>query len=256
MEGGLHIELASEQLGTFLGLPITNGLLMSWIVMAILILMGYFIGRRPSLIPGKLQSAFEWIFEFVLGYMEQTLGSRKLAERFFPLIMTIFLFVFLANELEFFPLVGSIGVHHGDTFVPLLRGATADLNLTLALAIISFLTIEISGIAILGFFKYGSKFVNIKGGVMGIAVGLLELIGNLARLISFSFRLFGNIFAGEILVLVAAAFLPLVLPVPIMLFESFVGLLQAAIFALLTLAFIQLAIAQPHGDAEHAKAHA
>ncbi len=81
---------------------------------------------------------------------------------------------------------------------------------------------------------------------MSLAVGLLEIIGNLARLVSFSFRLFGNIFAGEVLVLVAAYFVPLILPVPVMLFESFVGLLQAAIFALLTLAFIQLAIAEPH----------
>ena len=83
---------------------------------------------------------------------------------------------------------------------------------------------------------------------MGLAVGILEIVGNIARLVSFSFRLFGNVFAGEVLVLVAAYFVPLVLPVPVMLFESFVGLLQAAIFALLTLAFIQIAIAEPHGS--------
>jgi F-type H+-transporting ATPase subunit a len=255
MNEGLHIELAAERVGTFLGLPITNAMLTAWGVSLLLIVTAYFIGRRPKLIPGKFQLAIEWMFEFVIDYMEKMLGSRKLALRYFPLVMSIFLFVFTANELEFLPIIGSIGLREGGAFIPLFRGATADLNLTLALAIIAFLTIEISGIAMLGFLKYGSKFINIKGGAMGIVVGVLELIGNIARLISFSFRLFGNIFAGEVLVAVAAAFLPLLLPVPIILFESFVGLLQAAIFALLTLAFIQLAIAEPHGDEHGASKH-
>lgn len=249
--GHINIVLAPEQLGSFLGIPITNSLITEWCVMALLIFCAWLIGRNPKLIPGKVQATFEWLFEFVIKYMEDTLNSRALALRYFPLIMTIFLFVFTMNELEFLPVVGSVGFFKNGELIPIFRGATADLNVTLSLAIISFLVIEISGIAVLGFLKYGSKFVNFKGGAMGVAVGLLELIGNLARLISFSFRLFGNIFAGEILVAVAAAFLPLFLPVPVMLFESFVGLLQAAIFALLTLAFIQLAIAEPHGGEAH-----
>ena len=246
MDSGLHISLAAERVGTFFGLPITNTLLTEWAVMVLLIVVGVTVGKKASLVPGKLQAAFELFIEFIMGYIEKTLGSKALARRYFPLIATAFLFVFVANELEFLPIIGSVGVYHGTEFVPLLRGATADLNLTLAYAIIAFLVIELSGIFTLGFLKYGSKFVSLKGGVMGLAVGLLEIIGNLARLVSFSFRLFGNIFAGEVLVLVAAYFVPLILPVPVMLFESFVGLLQAAIFALLTLAFIQLAIAEPH----------
>ena len=91
---------------------------------------------------------------------------------------------------------------------------------------------------------------------MGLVVGLLEIIGNLARLVSFSFRLFGNIFAGEVLIAVISSFLPYLLPVPLMLFETFVGLLQAAIFALLTLVFIKLAIMEPHGDEAHASRQA
>jgi F-type H+-transporting ATPase subunit a len=248
MSSGLHIALAAERIGSVFGIPITNALLTAWLVSVLLIVIAFFVGRNAKLIPGKMQNAFEMLFEFVLNYMEQALGSRRLAERYFPLIATIFLFIFCANELEFFPLVGSIGFYQNGQLIPLLRGATSDLNLTLAFAIISFLVIEVSGILTLGILKYSSKFVNLKGGAMGLAVGLLEIIGNLARLVSFSFRLFGNIFAGEVLVAVAAAFLPLVLPVPVMLFESFVGLLQAAIFALLTLAFIQLAIAEPHGS--------
>ena len=257
MTGGLHISLEAERLGSVFGIPITNGLIAAWATIIVLIVAAFFIGRRPTLIPGKMQNVFEMLFEFVLNYMEETLGSRALAERFFPLIVTIFLFVFTANELEFFPLIGSVGITQDGVFTPILRAATADLNMTLALAIISFVTIEVSGIAALGILKYGSKFVSFKTGVMGFFVGLLEIIGNLARLVSFSFRLFGNIFAGEVLVAVAMAFLPYLLPVPLMLFETFVGLLQAAIFALLTLVFIKLAIMEPHGEEAHKEgAHA
>jgi len=252
MTGGLHIALAAERLGSVFGIPITNSLVTAWVVMALLIVAAYFIGRSTKMTPGKVQSAFELLFEFVLDYMEQTLGTRALAERFFPLIATIFLFIFTANMLDYFPLIGSLGFTRGAEFVPLFRPVNTDLNVTLALAIIVFLTIEISGILALGVLKYGSKFVNFKTGAMGLVVGLLEIIGNLARLVSFSFRLFGNIFAGEVLIAVISSFLPYLLPVPLMLFETFVGLLQAAIFALLTLVFIKLAIMEPHGEEAHA----
>lgn len=246
MEGGLHIALSAERLFTLWGIPITNTLITAWIVVALLLIVGFFVGRRVMLIPGKVQNFFEVLFEFVLTYMEQTLESRKLAERYFPLIMSIFLFIITANLLDFLPIVGSIGFTHQGEFFPLLRPVNSDLNVTLALAIIVFFVIEISGIFMLGLLRYGSKFVNFKQRGMGLAIGLIELVSNLARLISFSFRLFGNIFAGEILIAVAIAFLPLVVPVPLMLFETFVGLVQAAIFALLTLAFIKIAISEPH----------
>ena len=244
---GLHITLAAEELFSVWGLPVTNTLLTVWVVIALLLLAGYLVGRRVRLIPGKVQNAFEMLFEFVFNYIEETLGSRALAERFFPLIVTLFLFIFAANLFEFLPFVESIGIRHGEEFIPLLRSANTDLNVTLALALIVFLTIEITGVVVLGFLKYWSKFVNLKGGVLGFLIGLVEFVSNLARLISFSFRLFGNIFAGGILIAVAVAFVPLLLPVPIMLFETFVGLIQAAIFSLLTLAFIKIAITEPHG---------
>jgi F-type H+-transporting ATPase subunit a len=112
----------------------------------------------------------------------------------------------------------------------------------------------VSGILALGILKYGSKFVNFSGGAMGFIVGLLEIIGNLARLVSLSFRLFGAIFAGEVLLLVIGAFVPYFLPVPLMAFELFIGLLQAAIFAILTLAYIKLALEEPHGGKSHSPA--
>ncbi len=246
MESGIHVVLNAEVLGHLFGLPITNSLLMTWLVMALLIGFAFFFSRKVQLVPGKLQAGIEALFEGTLAYMTDTLGSEKLAKRFFPLVTSIFLFVALANVLEFVPGVGSLGfLHEGHPLTPLFRAPAADLNFTLALAMISFFTIEITGLATLGVLRYGSKFVNLKSPV-GFVVGLIELISNLGRLISFSFRLFGNIFAGEVMILVAIFFLPYVVPAPLMLFEMFIGLVQALVFAMLTLFFIKLAIMDPH----------
>lgn len=249
MSEGIHIALAAEKLGELWGLPITNTLVTSWAVILLLVAIAFTVGRNVSLVPGKMQTLFESLFEYVIDYMETTLESRKLALKFFPFIITLFIFIFTANILEFTPGIGSIGFFHGEAgheeFTPLFRSVNTDLNVTLALAIISFLVIEISGVVIIGFLKYAGKFVNFKS-VLGFFIGIIELFSEIARLISFSFRLFGNIFAGEVLIVVAMAFVPLFLPLPLMLFEVFVGFIQAAIFALLTLFFIKIAIAEPH----------
>jgi len=238
---GIHIKLAAEQITTFLGFPITNTLLTSWTVLVLLIALSFFIGRRVKMIPGKFQTLLETIFEYILDYIEETLLDRKLAEKFFPLLMTLFLFIFTANLLEFTPGIGSIGFFSSSEFTPLFRSVNTDLNMTLALTLISFFIIEITGITVIGFLKYVKKFVNLRS-VLGFFIGIIELFSEIARLISFSFRLFGNIFAGEVLVLIAVAFIPIILPVPLMLFEVFVGFIQAAIFSLLTLFFIKIAI--------------
>ncbi len=256
MEEGIHVVLAPEQLGTFFGVPITNTLVMSWVVVTLLLVVAVLIGRRLKLTPSRIQTLFEWLVEFVYDYIAETLGSRELARKFFPYLCTIFLFVFTANLIEFTPGIGSIGFFHPSTgsgqvaeFLPLLRSVNTDLNVTLMLAILSFLVIEITGILVIGFWKYSGKFINFHGGAIGFVVGIVELFSELARIIAFSFRLFGNVFAGEVLILVVTFFLPYVAPVPVMMFELFVGFVQAAIFALLTLFFIKLAIMEPHGEA-------
>jgi F-type H+-transporting ATPase subunit a len=245
---GLHIALKSERLFEFWGFPITNTMLTMWAVMAVLLVVALLVRGKLTLIPGKLQNVAEMGYEFVYGYVIGTLEDKKLADRYFPLVATIFFFVLLSNMFDFLPIFGTVGIHHEEEFVPLFHAVNADLNTPLTLAIISFLTIELSGIFTLGVLKYGSKFVNFKGGFMMFMVGLLELIGNLVRLVSLSFRLFGAIFAGEVLLLVIGYFAPYVVPVPLMAFEAFIGLLQAAVFAILTLAFIKIAIAEPHGS--------
>lgn len=247
MEKGIHVVLAPEQLGTFLGLPITNTLLMSWAVVLVLLIVGFTVGSRVKLIPSRFQTLLEWLFGFIYDYIAETLESREMARKFFPLLTTIFLFVFTANLLEFTPGIGSFQFNHE----PLLRSMNTDLNVTLMLAIMAFLVIEITGAMTIGVVRYAGKFINFHNGVIGFFVGIVELFSEVARIISFSFRLFGNIFAGEVLILVVTYFLPYIAPVPVMAFEVFVGFVQAAIFALLTLFFIKIAIAEPHGQEAH-----
>ncbi len=245
-EGSIHVALAAEKLGTFAGIPITNTLLMSWIVMVILISLAWIVGRNPRLIPGRVQILLEEVITFIQNFVSETLENETVAKKYLPLLITLFLFIATANLLEFTPGIGSLGFFEANgEFVPLLRSMNTDLNVTLALTMIVFITIEFAGVMALGFFKYIGKFLNFSS-PMNFVVGLIEFISELSRLVSFSFRLFGNIFAGEILIAVATFFLPYVLPVPLMGFEMFIGFVQAAVFSLLTLFFIKLAITDPH----------
>ncbi len=245
MEQGIHVAISAEKLGEFLGIPITNTLVTSWVVIALLVITAFIVRRKLAMIPGKFQTLMETMVGFVYDYITETLESREMARRFFPLLMTIFLFIFVGNMLHFIPGIGSITYHD----YPLLRAPNTDLTVPLVLAIISFFVIEITGILAIGFWKYSSKFLqNPFKNPIGFAVGIIELIGELVRVVSLSFRLFGNILAGEIIIAVAIYFAPYLLPVPLMLFEIFIGFLQAAVFSLLTLFFIKLAIAEPHGD--------
>jgi F-type H+-transporting ATPase subunit a len=247
---GLHIALAPEVLGHIYGFPVTNTLVTAILVTFLLIILGFFATRNLKLIPGRFQTLIETLIGGVLDYMEEVLGNRRVAEKFFPLIITLFLFILSANWLGLFPGVNSIGFWHGEeghrVLQPLFYPVSTDLNVTIALAVIAFLVIETAGVFTLGFLKYAGKFVNLRSPLQ-FFIGIIELFSEIARLISFSFRLFGNIFAGKVLILIAIAFVPVILPVPLMLFEVLVGFIQAAIFALLTLFFIKLAIT----EAEH-----
>lgn len=245
-EGGIHVAIAAEKLGEFLGIPITNTLVASFIAMTFLIVLALLVGTRLRMVPSRLQSVFEHAVEGIYDYVAETLESREMARTYFPLIVTIFLFIWIANMMEFLPGIGSI-LYHGE---PLLRSVNTDLNTPLALSLISFFVIEITGILAIGFVKYGSKFITFRSPI-DFAVGFIELIGELVRVVSLSFRLFGNILAGEVVLTVAKYFVPYFLPVPLMMFEIFIGTLQAAIFALLTLFFIKLAITEPHGAEAH-----
>ncbi len=245
----IHITLSPYQLFDVWGFTITSTLIMSWIAIAILCTFAIVMRSRLTMIPGKVQVGAEALIGGVYDYVAETLESKELARKFLPILLTIFLFILTANLLGLFPGVGSIGVMKGEVghehLVPLFYPAATDLNVTIALGLIAFIVIEVAGVASIGFLKYAGKFVNFSS-FMGFVVGIIELISEVARLISFSFRLFGNIFAGKVLILVVMFFVPFIVPVPLMLFEVFVGFIQAAIFALLTLFFIKIAITEPH----------
>jgi F-type H+-transporting ATPase subunit a len=222
---------------------------MVWLTVVVLAFFAVLMRNNLKLVPGKLQSVTEMLVGGACDYMESALESKDLARKFFPLIMTIFIFILTLNWIGLLPGVTSIGIYkpHGGIIelVPFFYPANTDLNITISLALIAFSAIEIAGIAFLGIWKYGSKFFNFSS-PLACMIGIIELFSELARLISFSFRLFGNIFAGKTLLVIAIFFIPFVLPVPLLAFELFVGFIQAFIFAVLTLFFIKLAIAEPH----------
>jgi F-type H+-transporting ATPase subunit a len=259
---GLSIHLAPDSIATFFGVPLTNTLMTVWLTMAILMVIAVLVKSRLSLVPGKLQSLLEMLIMAVYDYMVDVLESKSLAKRFFPLVMTIFLFILFMNWVGLLPGVDSIGLYkeaesHGEVvekLIPFFHPPATDLNITIAFALIAFISIELAGVTLLGFYKYGGKFINLsmlrsftRDNVIGFFLGLIELISEMARLISFSFRLFGNIFAGKTLLLVVMFLTtPYILPVPLIAYELFVGFIQAFIFAILTLFFIKLAIEEPH----------
>ena len=247
-EGGIAIHLSAPVLGHFFGIPLTSTLVMVWFVMSVLVIFAIYFGKTLKMVPGRGQVIVETLIGGTYDYMADAFESKEHAKKFFPLIMTIFIFILSLNWIGLIPGVDSIGIFkelHGEhALVPFLHPANTDLNVTIALAVIAFVSIELSGILFLGLFKYGGKFINFSS-PLNFLIGIIELFSELARLISFSFRLFGNIFAGKTLIVIAIFFVPFVLPVPLLAFEMFVGFIQAFIFAVLTLFFIKLAIAQP-----------
>lgn len=255
------ISLAAEPIFHIGEFNFTNTLLMAWVVMLFVFLLVAPVRRKIAEIPKGIQNVLEYLFESFISLMESITGSRKQAIEFFPLVVTIFIFVILSNWLEILPGLGSIGVyqvHHGhEVLVPFIRSTSADLNFTLALALISVGATQYYGIKHLGFFKYSGKFLPFhklfvkKGGIpvpsfegiIGFFVGVLEIISEFAKVVSFTFRLFGNIFAGEVLLLVVAFLVPYVVPLPFLFLEIFVGFVQALVFSMLTIVNLKIATA-------------
>lgn len=241
----MHISLQAETIGTLFGIPITNSLVLSFLTALLLVGGGIFIVHFLRVIPNKLQSTVEVLIEGILGVMAQAVGNKEQAKKFFPFVATIFLFILFNNWIGVLPGTGSLGFfeedHGARVFVPLLRSANSDLNTTLALALISVFAIQWYGIKKLGFLRHLSKFFVFGKGPIHFFVGILELIGEFAKVLSFSFRLFGNIFAGEVLLIIMMALVPILAPFPFIMLEFFVGFIQALIFGMLTLIFLRIA---------------
>ncbi len=245
----MNISLAAEPIFHIGSFAVTNTLLVSWTIILLLIGLSLYLYKNLKKVPKGLQNLIEWVFEKLLGMIEAVTQSRKQALQFFPIVATIFIFVILSNWIEIVPGLGTIGIygeHHGHVMlIPFIRSSSADLNVTLAIAIVSVMATQIFGIMALGLFKYGGKFINFHGPI-NFFVGILELISEMAKMVSFSFRLFGNIFAGEVLLLVVGFLVPYVVPLPFLFLEIFVGFVQALVFSMLTLVFLKMAVTAHH----------
>ena len=254
---------------------ITNTLITSWLSIIVLIGIFYFATRNMKLVPKGLQNTAEWIIETLLDFVEGVAGKEN-GRRFFPIVATIFLYVLFNAWLSLLPVFNFIGIYQQQangttTYVALLRAANTDINVPLMLALVSFCSVEYWGITSLGlryylgkFFKFGqllqglgqlvrgkvkSAVSTILFGAIDAFVGALELLSEFVRIVSFTFRLFGNMMGGEVLLLTIPFLIPWVLTSIFYGLETFLGLIQAVIFGVLTLVFATIAVSKP--EAEH-----
>ncbi len=242
------ISLVPETIMEIGGFPITNTFLMTIVVSVGIIIGSFIFSKRQKIVPRGFQNVAEYVLESLLGLVDGVTGNRKQSRKFFPIVATIFIFVIFSNWIGLLPGMGTVGVeqiHHGEkVLVSFIRSPSADLNMTAAIAIFSVIAVQVMGITAIGIRKYAGKFfINPfkKPYFIGTFVGFLEIISEFAKIISFSFRLFGNIFAGEVLLLVMLALVPLFVPLPFLALEVFVGFIQALVFAMLTLVFFKMA---------------
>lgn len=287
------VPVAAEKLFNLGPLPVTNSLLTGWIVVGIIAALSFAISRSIKTVPTGLQNAAEAILEGMLNFMDQVTHDRARSRKFLPIVGALFPFILISNWLGLLPGVGTIGLHHGEHLVPLFRPATSDLNATLAMSVCVVVLSHIIGIMTIGFFRYGNKFIQIGSlwkavskigkmpfgeyviglftALINVLVGIIELMGEAAKMVSLALRLFGNIFAGEVLIHVLSSLFAYVLPTPFMFLEIIVGVIQALVFSMLTLVYLTLATdpphdehdedhinehAGPHGDVQEHKAHA
>ncbi len=244
-----HIEIVAEKIFSLGSLNITNAYLHSLLAVFVIIVFSVLIFRRVSLVPSALQGSFEYVLGGALDLMAGVMGTKQKAEKYAPIVLSIFFLVLISNWLGIFPGVGSFGVYEEieghRVFVPLLRSAGSDLNFTLALGVTAVILVNIFGVAAIGIGSHLKKFFSLKSPI-DFFVGILELISEGAKAVSFSFRLFGNVIAGEVLLVIIFFLIPYGAPIPFLGLEIFVGFIQALVFAMLTMVFIAIATAEHH----------
>jgi F-type H+-transporting ATPase subunit a len=266
-----NVELPAEPVLHIGHFAVTNTLIASWFTIIVLVVLAFTLTRQMKLIPGKRQAMAEAMVEGLLNFVESVAG-KKHARRLFTGVATIFLYVISNAYLALLPFFGSIGIfEHDGKFAPLFRAANTDVNVPLSIAIMSFIFVETWGMSALGVTHYLSEFINVRQmgqgfkelfsgqvktavmniifGFINLFVGVLEIFSHLTRMLSFTFRLFGNMTAGEILILVSSFLIPAVFSIPFYGLELLIGLIQALIFSGLTLVFGTIAVS-PHEETE------
>ncbi len=231
------------------GITLTNSLLATVLVDFIIIVGVIILAKNIKAIPNLFQNMVESIIETFYNLTE-TIASKR-TPKIFPYFMSFFLFILVANWSSLIPGFGSIGFFEEEKhFVPILRGATSDLNTTLALALISAFATHALAIKTTGIKEYVSRYLSFNP--INLFIGVLEIISEITKIISLSFRLFGNIFAGEVLLLTTAGIFAFLLPIPFLLLEIIVGFVQALVFGMLTMAFMAI-LTTSHHEVEAAR---
>jgi len=277
-----HVALPSEAMFHIGDFRVTNTLISSWITIIFLCTLFFFATRKMKMVPGRLQSFAEVVVDGIYNTIQGVSGEKHV-KTFFPIVTTIFLYVVTNALLALIPIWGTWGpieeIHEGShtatVIIPFLRAANTDINLTLSIALISFVFVEFLGFSKIGPLNYIDSFFQFKAlgksfgelfkgnskafvsglafGFINIYVGILEVLSHVIRIVSFTFRLFGNMTAGEILIGVMTFLVALIVPSIFYGFETLFGLLQALIFAGLTLVFGIMAVTPHHeeGAEEH-----
>jgi F-type H+-transporting ATPase subunit a len=243
--------------------PVYNTVLLAVINALFLLLLFGLVARRAKIIPTPFQNFVEWVMQQLLDICEEVAGKQN-GRRFFPWVATLFFFILFANWWEVIPGVETIGWTHvqgiflrgaqSNQLQPWLRPPSTDLNFTIGLAVVSVIATQIYGFKVLGVGKQLGRYFAFKEGPMGLLVGVFELLLEPLRIISLGFRLFGNLFAGDALLLVMSFLIPVVGAVPFYALEVFIGFIQAFVFAFLTLIFMTLGTTA-HGHDEPEEEH-
>ena len=241
---GLHISLAAEPLFHIGPVIITNTIFTAWIVMALLVIASFLATRKMQLVPSGLQNFGEAIVEMLYDIVEGVVGAR--ARVVFPIIATFFIYIVVANWMGLLPGFNSLGVWGDDgkgheIFIPIFRAANSDLNMTLGMALIAFILIHAGGLIVHKPFGYLKHLAGPLPILILINVAIESFVP-----VSLSVRLFGNIFAGEVLLLVMRA--P-VIGAAFMVLEVLFGLIQGLIFTMLSLIFLGIAMSGEHEEA-------
>ena len=240
------VSFAAEPIVYIGNFAITNSFLDTILVDGIVIGLIVAVRKHLSLVPGKLQTITESIISGFYSITESVAGKNS--AKIFPFFMTFFIFILIANWTGLIPGVTAIGIKEGHELIPLLRPATSDFNVTLGLALVSVVATHILSIKTVGIADYLSRYFSLNP--INLFIGFLEIISEITKVISLSFRLFGNIFAGEIVLGTVSTMFAIVFPLPFLMLEVVVGLVQALVFAMLTMAFMAILMTPHHVQAK------
>ena len=240
MKMELDFSLAPNTLFTIGDFPVTNsffwGVLISVFLMVLAIVFNSSIKKKP----GKIQNFIEFIIEAAYQFMDTVTNNKEKTKKLFPLIFTMFFFILLTNLFTYLPGQSALTIETAGGAVPLFRAVMADYGMVFVLTAISVLLFQIIAIASSGPFGYLKKFITFKS-PLAFFLGIMDIVGELAKVVSLSFRLFGNIFAGEVLGSVILSLLPFFMPIPFLGLGLLTAVVQAFVFSVLTLIFATMA---------------